>query len=149
MIDQIWTIVCSRAVIDRFSNNISRQNIIDQIIIMDEPKPDSNVPIKFDVITAWGRTNPDIPSKARSRLTLLSPLGESYGESELEVNLIETERFWTRFRSEGMPAREGGRHIFRTELWSEEANEWQQVAETPLNVIFAKPDNEVEVAEEN
>jgi len=87
MIDHVWTAVCSRAVIDRESNNVSLQNIIDQISIRGEPIPDSVVAVQVEVVTSWVRADFDVPSQATTRLTFLSPSGNVLGSFENDIDL--------------------------------------------------------------
>jgi hypothetical protein len=142
MIDHVWTVVCSRAVIDRESNNVSLQNIIEQITIGGEPMPDAMVPIPLEVMTLWVRANTDIPSRARTRLTFLSPSDTVLGSAESEVDLSEYERYRVRMHFQGLPVTEPGRYTFHMELQNEGESEWHQVAAIPLRIIFMPPDTE-------
>jgi len=142
MIDHVWTVVCSRAVTDRESNNVSLQNVVEQITIRGEPIPDAMVPIPLDVVTLWVRANTDIPSRGYTRLIFLSPSGTVIGSLESEVDLSEYERYRTRTHFQGLPVTEPGRYTFRVELQNEGESEWHQVALIPLRIIFMPPEAE-------
>lgn len=142
MIDHVWTVVCSRAVIDRESNNVSLQNVIEQITIRGEPILDTVVPIPLDVVTLWVRTNTDMPGQAHTRLTFLSPSGTVLGSLESEVDLSEYERYRARTHFQALPVTEPGRYIFRIELQNEGASKWRQVAIVPLRITFTPPETE-------
>ena len=144
MIKHVWTVVCQNVIIDRNTNNLSLQNIFEQIDIQGEPTPKAKVPIKFDVVSLWTRTNPDIPSRGQMRLSLLSPSGEKIGGREGEINLVDTERYRIVTHFPGLPAEEAGRHIFKIELQQEAMSEWNQVASVPLTVNFSPPEIEEE-----
>jgi len=148
MIDHVWTVVCSRAVIDRESNNVSLQNIIDQINIRGEPIPDSVVAVQVEVVTSWVRADFDVPSQATTRLTFLSPSGNVLGSFESDIDLSEYERFRARAKFEGLPMPEPGRYAFRMELKNIGGSEWHEVATIPLKIVFGSPETEPEQAGE-
>jgi len=87
MIDHVWTVVCSRAVVDRFSNNVSLQNVLEQFSIRDEPEPGGLIPIPFEVMTLWTRSDFEMPAQGSQRLTLFSPSGDIIKEHEFAVDL--------------------------------------------------------------
>lgn len=140
MIDHVWTVVCSRAVIDRDSNNVSLQNVIEQFTITEEPRPEAVIPIRMDVVTLWARADLDVPDRGRMRLTLRSPSGVEVRQAELEIDLTEFKRHRARARFERMPASEPGRHVFQVELQNDEEGQWLQVAAIPVEVIFRPPE---------
>lgn len=142
MIDHVWTVVCSRAVIDRDSNNVSIQNVLEQLTIKGKPESGVVVPIPLEAVTLWVRTDPDMPSRGRTRLTFLSPSGEALGEVESEIDLTEFERHRHRVHFQQLPVEESGRHVFRVELQHEGEDEWHQVAAIPLSIHFMLPDPE-------
>lgn len=148
MIDHVWTVVCSRAVIDRESNNVSLQNIIDQINIRGEPIPDSVVAVQVEVMTSWVRADFDVPSQATTRLTFLSPSGNVLGSFESDIDLSEYERFRARAKFGGLPMPEPGRYTFRMELKNKGGSEWHEVATIPLKIVFGSPETGPEQAGE-
>lgn len=148
MIDHVWTVVCSRAVIDRESNNVSLQNIIEQINIRGEPIPDRVVAVQLEVVTLWVRADFDVPSQATTRLTVLSPSGNVLGSFESDIDVSEYERFRARVKFEGLLMPELGRYAFRTELKNKGESEWHEVATIPLKIVFVSPEREPEQARE-
>ncbi len=136
MIDHVWTVICSRAVIDRDSNNVSIQNVIEQLTVKDEPKPGMMVPILLEAVTLWVRADPNVPGQARARLTFLSPSGKAFGSVESEIDLSKFERYRSRVHFQGLPIEEPGRHVFCVELQEEGKGGWRQVAVVPLSVVF-------------
>jgi hypothetical protein len=148
MIDHVWTVVCSRAVIDKNSNNVSLQNIIEQITIPGEPQPEQVVDIAFEVVSLWSRSDFDVPSHGQARLTFLSPSGRRTGPVEFELDLSKYERLRTRRRLQGLPVAEPGRHNWLVELRNEGEDEWQEVASIPIKVMFVPVESEEQAAEE-
>ena len=54
MIHHVWTVLCSRALIDRDSNNISIHNVLEQLNIAAPPQPDLALNIHFEILSLWG-----------------------------------------------------------------------------------------------
>lgn len=144
MIEHVFTVVCSRAVIDRHSNNMSLQNVLERIEIHEEPKPGGTLPIDLDVASMWTRADPNVPSTGRMRAAFRTPSGVvAQGPFELEIDLSEVVRHRTRGHFASLTVEESGRHAFRIELQQEDSDEWHQVAVIPLDIIFkGKPDSE-------
>jgi hypothetical protein len=58
MIDHVWTILCSRAVIDRDTNNMSLLEVIEQLTLGDASPPvegEGLAPIQLELVTLWTR----------------------------------------------------------------------------------------------
>lgn len=147
MIDHVWTVVCSQAIVDRDSNNVSLQNVIEQITIADVPKPDGIIPLGLQVMTLWARSDFDVPSRGQARLTLLLPSGKSAKEFESILDLSEARRLRTGLRVEGFPASESGRYSFRVEFRNEGEELWHLGATVPIEVVFEPPKAEQTMAE--
>jgi hypothetical protein len=149
MIDHIWTVACSRAVIDRDSNNASLQNVIEQITIRDEPAPGKVCSIALQVATLWARADFEVQARGHARLTFLSPSSDVLiGPLETEIDLVGYRRHRTRAGFEGLPLHEAGRYVFLVELRTEGQEEWRQVATIPLEVNFVPPEETEQVVSE-
>lgn len=142
MIEHVWTVVCSRSVIDSESKNVTLQNVIERVTISEEPVASGVLPIELEVVTLWARADFDEPSRARARLTLLSPSGPVGDPFEYDLDLSRYHRTRTRTRVQGLPAGEAGRHVFRVELQNEGESTWHQVAAVPLEIRFEPPETE-------
>ena len=132
----IWTVACSRAVIDQDSNNVSLQNVIEQLNIADDPTPDGVLPIEVHLITLWSRADLETPSQGKSRVRFLTPSGKVLGTFESDIDLSESERLRLRLRFASLPLRESGIHSFRVDLKKAESSRWRNVAEIPIDVRF-------------
>jgi hypothetical protein len=140
MIDHIWTVLCSRAVIDRDSNNVSLQNVLEQINLPFEPDPEKIFGIEFDVISLWKRADPETPVKGLSLLTIISPSGKEVDKTEIELNLTTHQRLRTRRRFVGLPITETGQYIFKVKL--QKGGKWRNVASIPLDVLVIPPESD-------
>jgi hypothetical protein len=151
MIDHVWTVICSRSVIDRDSNNISLHNVLEQITIAQEVDPEqvAVIPTKFEVVTLWARSDFDEPAEGEQRLTLIAPSGETLVTGEAKIDLSEFRRTRYRAKFEGLPTKGRGRYVFRIECRTNGNAAWSQAADIPLELMVnpqlrEKPENEGE-----
>ena len=147
MIDHIWTVICSQAIIDQRSRNVSIHNVVEQLNINSILEPDFVLNIGLEAVSFWVRTDPDISVRGHTRLSFLSPSGDSLGSFESEIDLSEHERGRTIIHFDQLPIQTPGRHYFRIELRSEGESEWNNVAAIPLMVVFTPPDNGEEISQ--
>jgi len=140
MIDHVWTVLCSHAVIDRDSNNVSLLDVVEQINIEEEPSPEGGITFPLDLMTLWARADLDRPARRRGRVTFVSPSGTTNdGPWEFEVDLSEHPRNRTKGSIRALHVSESGRHVFQVELQGENGTEWHQVAAIPLEINFPPP----------
>ena len=147
MIDHVWTVYCSNTVIDRETNNVSIFNIIEELAIKDAPKPDGVIGLPTELVTLWVRSEPEEPAVGLSRMSFLSPSGESLISLEYEIDLKKSERLRYRIHLQQIPLRESGRHKFLIELKTNEDQDWQRVSSIPFIVKFQPAEVEKDVEE--
>jgi hypothetical protein len=143
MIKHVWSLLCSNAITDSDSNNISIHNILEQLTIHSHPKPKGNLSIRFEIVSLWIREDADNPCTGTSRVTFLSPSGKNLGTIELKIDLSIAERSRNRIKVDGIQLEEQGRYIYLVELKNSDG-EWESVAEIPLTVKFSPPEDEKE-----
>lgn len=142
MIEHAWTVVCTGAVIDKTSNNISLHNVIEQLTIAGTPPPDGEtgvLPLNLDVVSFWWRPGDD-PVQATGRVTIVSPSGDTINTSEYGINLETTARVRNITHLQGFPVRKPGYYRVQTE-YRVVGEEWKAVASTPIQVVFRAPDD--------
>lgn len=138
MIEHIWSVLCSRSVIDSETNNVSIQDIIEQININAEPAENGFLPIQLELITLWGRKEINETAKGIERVTFITPSGKNEVISEAEIDLTKAERHRQRVRFPGLPVNETGKYYFKVEIKNGD-NEWKQASAIPLKVVFQSP----------
>jgi hypothetical protein len=144
MISHIWSVLCSRSVVDTRSKNVSIQNALEQVNVTGEPAPGQVVPMRMEVVSMWVRTEPEIPAQGKLRVEFHAPSGKVFGQLELPVDLTKHERFRSQVHFDGLPAEEVGRHYFYVNLQEEDEGEWRQVAAVPLTMVFRPPQEKPE-----
>lgn len=132
----IWTVACSRAVIDKDSNNVSLQNVLEALSIKEAPKPQGVLPIELDVVTFWTRESILYPEVGYSQLRFMSPSGKTLCQFDTKVDLTEFERSRTKVIFQGLPLYEEGIYTFRVDHKKTKDGRWRKVAEIPLKVNF-------------
>jgi hypothetical protein len=140
MIEHVWSVLCSRAVVDRFSNNVSLENVIEQITIPGDPTPELRIPMAFDLLSFWVRAKDDEPSRGTQRVSVILPSGEVKFTGEYEINLESHPRGRVKVFFPELPVPIEGRYIFRVEIKNDNEDAWNKVAEIPLQIYFKKPE---------
>ncbi len=140
MIEHIWSILCSRSVIDYETNNVSIQDVVEQITINGEPVDNGFLPFPFELITLWGRKDNHETAKGIEKVTFITPSGKTDVISEAEIDLINVERHRQRVKFPGIPISEAGKYYFKVEL-KNGSNDWKEVAAIPLVVVFQQKQN--------
>ena len=137
----IWSVLCSRAIIDQRSNSLSLFNCLDELTIT-FPSPEAmaidnkNVPLVFEVVSLWH----DEESKETDRILsyvieIYDPQGVKLGEFK---NQAKFEAGKTRLRAitgiNGMKLSTEGQYVFK--IYEQVVDELRLEAEIPLNVRF-------------
>ena len=136
MIRHVWTVLCSRAVIDIESHNVSIQNVLEQLTVNGAPKPDGKIAIPMELISSWTREEPGVPAAGEGRLSLYLPAGEKKELLTFPIDLAENNRARIRINISELPVPEGGRYLFCTEYRNDEKDSWRLVSQVPLDIIF-------------
>ncbi len=137
MINHIWTVLCSRTITDKETNNLSLINTIEQLTIKDEPKPNGVLPISMELCSFWTRTDPDQSVEGAARILFVEPLGNSKLMVEYPIDLQNKERSRNIIRISSIPVSIPGRHLFRIELKTKD-KDWTEVSSIPLRIVFTK-----------
>jgi len=144
MIRHNWTVVCSHSTIDADTNNISLIEVLEQLSIKGPPFTDDGepvIPIEFDVVTLWSRSNLDQLCQGQARLQLLAPSGVSLMEKEYPINLSSHSRMRSRTRFAGFPLKGSGLYQFQVQFREEDEGDWQDAASVLLQISIETPSN--------
>lgn len=142
MIEHIWTILCSRVITSRETNNVSLIEVTEELgldVGMEGDKESTDrsvIPLPFSLIlvSLWSRMEDDKPIVGTAKDILLTPSGKTLGEQEFKVNLSDHVRMRTmrNLIHLPIPVKESGKYRFRTELLDEENKTWKAVSNIPL-----------------
>ena len=133
MIQHRWSIACTQAVVDRYTNNISLEHIIEQINIQGPLPTENAIPIELDIMTLWATDEPGDTEIAQSRLTIVAPNGEELGSNEAQVDLTKHVRLRNRAHLSGLPFAGSGQYVFRVDLLR--GNTWETVGNVYMDIV--------------
>lgn len=130
----IWSVLCSLSIRDAERNNFSLIEIPEQIIFA-APETDEvkGLPVQFDMVSAWWRTDVNQPEQRSGKIILASPENVFLLETTFDVNLSEFKRARSITRFPGLPFTVNGIYTFVVQM--EEESEWDTVATIPLELI--------------
>lgn len=141
MAEHRWSILCSHAVVDRFTNNVSLLDLVEQITVGSSETPSGPIPIALDLMTMWERTVSDAPEASRSRVVIVSPDGTEDELAQSTIDLTGHQRLRIRLRVMGIPFHGFGRYRFRVDR--QVGDGWVPAGHTELHVVAGpvRPDS--------
>lgn len=146
----IWAVYCKDAVIDKDSNNIYLQGILERVVVHTNPKdlPTLNVssesalndgvpgmPMESALVTLWARDDFEKSEMPHIRIRLVCPDNHSYGVLEQDIDLDQHSRMRVTAKFDGIPYRGAGEYDFIAELYDPENDNWVEKATVPLEVV--------------
>ena len=138
----IWSVLCSKSVVDKKSNNISLFDIMEEIHFSSEkPAVEGGViveagPVPAHWVSLFGRSNIEKPEKVAIKDTIITPSGKIIGEYESEVDLSANKRRRIIRTVPVPPSMEEGLFIFETKMKEKES--WKRISEITLELIPAE-----------
>ncbi|MGC2831922.1 MAG: hypothetical protein WB994_19950 [Candidatus Acidiferrum sp.] len=136
MIDHIWSLLCGKSSTDRETNNLSLFDVIEQINLLGpvpEPGQQTLLPMPFELISLWSRSDPTHAEESTARIKLLAPNSVELLTQEFPINLNPVIRLRTQMKSLAFPLSGPGRYTFTVEIRRAEAN-WEIVARIPVQI---------------
>lgn len=143
MARHVWSVLCSRSIIDRESNNLSLFDVIERVSITEDlatleakkaENPDSGIAIEYDVASLWVRSDPDVPEAVTGRIKIVTPTGKETVTPNYFINLMgQARRFRQRAHLIGFPYDGLGRYWIKVEY--DAPGGAQVVAEIPVEVV--------------
>lgn len=136
----IWSILCSRALIDQRSNSLSLIDCIDEMTIT-FPNPETmanlekKVPLVFEVVSLWHDDDKENERILAYVIEIYDPKGERIGEFK---NQAKFEAGKNRLRTitgvSGMKVTTEGKYNFK--IYQQVVDELILASEIPINVRF-------------
>ena len=136
MIRHVWSVFCSKASVDRYSNNVSLFEVIESLQFTTAAPFNfpANVPFEGTLVTLWARQRADQPVTGEMRVRLLAPNGDQLGTSTFEIDLNRAVRARTIASISGL--RIGGEGVHEIEVaWRVDARaDWHVATSLPLEI---------------
>ena len=136
MIDHVWTVLCTRSIIDKNTNNISLLEVLEEVVAAGEAPTEDRVPelpINAQLVTLWARRESSQPTRGRARVTFESPSHKLLFQREYAIDLTTHSRTRKRALINGLPVPGSGWYHFKVEV-RDEGDTWREVARVPLEV---------------
>jgi hypothetical protein len=141
MARHVWTVLCTKASIDRETNNVSLFDVLDKISVFGPQHAGEAavaVPIQFEVAILWARSVITEAETVLARLSFVAPNGQRFEGGTVTVELIgDFHRSRTFFQINGLPVIGPGVYDFVVEYQPAGVSTWAEVSRTPLEVEFA------------
>jgi hypothetical protein len=149
-----WTIICMRAVVDRFNGAMSLFDIV-EVASMSGPASQVEeirktasegmaiLTPKITVVSLWTRSQAEVPEFGKTKMLVFSPDGKELAETaELKVNLQDGPRARTVTNLPGVLYSVDGTYIFRV-MYKGKSGKWRKVDDVPLEVTLRGDDAEL------
>src|SRR5258706_12668291 len=94
--------------------------------------------MSFELVSLWVRTDVEKPVMGKMRVTLITPAGENVPLGENSLDLVAYARLRYRIGFQGIQINQPGMHFFQVALSINDSEEYNIVAEMPLEVTLSK-----------
>jgi hypothetical protein len=138
-------VLCDQSITDAETGKVSligvidefffpwREDAIEKALKDGEAGERPGIPIVFELITCWRRTEPTVPEKVEVRLVLEAPSGQQLAAPAVTIDLSESWGARTRIRLQTIPMLGLGRYWFFV-CTPKGETELEVVARVPLRV---------------
>lgn len=139
----IWTVLCSRAIIDRETNKISLFDAFDEILVEPgeaPPEGEKRIVFRFEgtLASLWMRSVRDVAEVVQIRIRMFSPQNEVIAEHEAELELTSPV-LRSVLRLEALPFVGFGEYNFVLETKDREKARYKELARVPY-VLRPRPE---------
>lgn len=147
MIKHVWSVLCRSSVIDKETNNISLNNVFEQLGVDIKIKKTAsnktveyiNIPIEYEIVSLWLKIDKQKSLKADIKIELVDPKNKTNKTFNQIINMSsEMKRLRSRLKIAGLTLSVPGDYFFRIKIKEEGQNNYRDVAELPLEVNLRK-----------
>lgn len=137
MAEHIWSVLCSKGLVDKSSNLVSLIEVVENLTItLTEQIPagarEAALSLSFVLVSYWIRSDSKAGENVAGRVRTLGPGEQSLSSSEFEVSLMQHSRARHFMRFASMPYDGAGMYRFVVE--QRVGDGWRQVASVPLQL---------------
>ena|SRR5215208_3842683 len=140
MAEHIWSVLCSKSVTDKETSLVSLFDVLETlgIELPGEALTEPTKAIRFstEVVSLWRRSEPEQAEAAQDcRLDLVFPDGETAASKSISIDLSQSKRFRSSFKSDVLPLRGAG--AYRFNIYLKRGRGWKMMASLPLDISIA------------
>lgn len=138
----IWSVLCRKSIIDSETNNISLNDVFEQLSVnIDVSTKNSvetkiNIPVEFEVVSMWLNTTGQKIFKAEMEVNFVTPEGTIVNSLKQNIEVPNmARRLRTRLKSLGLGVGDSGIYTFEVKIKEYGEDKFKTVAKIPLEVI--------------
>ena len=142
MIQHVWSVLCKSSVVDLDTNNLSLHEVVEELQVDVNPKPDEAqaqvmvIPTAgiLTLVTLLRREPGDQPCVGAARIRVLAPQGEElFTALETKLDLTKYKRVRLRANLQSVHVKGSGTHWLAIDL-KDADSEFAQVAKVPVDI---------------
>ena len=137
----VWSILCTKSIIDNTTNNISLFDIVEKLVITLKPQEKQvarskpiTLPVSFEIVSLLTKKQQKQSEKAELIIELLNPKKKKIIEHNKKIEIPKNfNRIRVRGKINALTVEENGTYLFVIKL-KEEKQIVKKVAEIPLEI---------------
>jgi len=137
----VWSILCTKSIIDNATNNISLFDIVEKLVITLKPQEKQvarskpiTLPVSFEIVSLLTKKQQKQSEKAELIIELLNPKKKKIIEHKKKIEIPKDfNRIRVRGKINALTVEENGTYLFVIKL-KEEKQIVKKVAEIPLEI---------------
>jgi hypothetical protein len=137
----LWTVFCSKSILDRNTNNVSLIEVVEELTIgltQGSAIPSDNpvvIPITASLVTLWVRNDPLSSESTVGRFYLIGPANQKLAEGSFNIDLEKHNRTRCFANTSAFPVQGAGTYQFVVEYQSTEG-QWTEAGRLPIDVKY-------------
>lgn len=135
MIKHHFSLICGHAVVDERTKLLSAFDIIEQINVNANEDETIQIPMHFDLISAWIRDEKGKSENATSRISLCKPKEIVNEIKVIDIKITGSTFYRSIISFSGIKLTGPGLYKFLIEI-KQEDKDWEEVAEIPFIVSY-------------
>lgn len=151
----LWSILCEKAVIDQISKTVSLHSLLEKVEIspdirniIEEGTKTPAIPIRFDLVTLFSRSNIEQPETAIVRLAVKKPNTKKKAHQEETIDLVSAGKGRLIIGFPAITYTGEGDYIFYIEQKHTDKSDnikWKKMSETSIELAITNPDKKTKL----
>lgn len=133
MIEHLWSVLCSKSIVDNDTNNISLFELIEDLTI-ENFSGARLTQVEYEITSCWFRESLEKEEDNEYRINLITPSGKDKGGPEIKLHFKKgINRIRSRSLFHAFPVEEMGIHRFKISL-KDQKGKYKEVASIPITL---------------
>ena len=135
----IWSVLCKKSIIDADTNNISLNEILEEVnfnIPLDKAyNLPGNFNFDYEIVSFWTSANPKGKEKFYAEMEFVDPNKKPLNKIEQEIAFPENKRkLRTRIKANGLSVTEDGEYTLKIKAKEKKSDKFKLLTEIPLTI---------------